>query len=35
MFEKDEAKKKEMAEKFKKEEMPPFMLNMAQALKVC
>ena len=31
--EKDEAKKKEMAEKFKKEELPPFMKNMAQALK--
>merc|ERR1712088_88336 len=30
--EKDEAKKKEMAEKFKKEELPPFMKNMAQAL---
>ena len=31
--EKDEAKKKEMAEKFKKEELPPFMKNMAQTLK--
>ena len=35
MFEKDEAKQKEMAEKFKKEEIPPFMKNMAEALKVC
>ena len=31
--EKDEAKKKEMAEKMKKEDIPPFMKNMAQALK--
>ena len=33
MREKDEAKKKEMAETFKKETLPPFMKNMAQALK--
>ena len=30
--EKDEAKKKEMTEKFRKEDIPPFMKNMAQAL---
>merc|ERR1712088_256373 len=31
--EKDEAKKKEMTEKFMKEDIPPFMKNLAQALK--
>ena len=33
MREKDEAKKKEMTEKFIKEELPPFMKNLSEALK--
>merc|ERR1712061_499784 len=33
MFEKDEAKKKEMAEKFMTEQLTPFMKNLAEALK--
>ena len=33
MKEKDEAKKKEMTEKFRKEDIPPFMKNLAEALK--
>ena len=33
MLEKDEAKQKEMAETFMKEQLPPFMKNLAEALK--
>ena len=34
IHEDDEAKKKELAEKFRREDIPPFLKNIAQALKV-